>query len=165
MPHGRACSFHVRGDKDQLLSAYPPDLGLMTTTTRTVSATLDGAPYATRVISRGKTIIADEPLEHGGTDKGFRPHELFLAGLASCTAITLRMYADRKEWSVDEIGVTVTMDRDQEGAKVDTRITIALDLPSDLTGEQRQRLLQIARACPVHRTLENPIHLSAHLST
>lgn len=132
---------------------------------RSVSATLDGTPYATRITTRGKSILADEPVDHGGTDLGFRPHELFLSALASCTAITLRMYADRKQWKVPSIGVTVNMSREQEGRKVETRLTILLDLPKELAPEQRDRLLQIAKACPVHRTLENPIHLSAQLST
>lgn len=136
---------------------------MLNTTTRSVTATLDGAPYATRISTRGKDIIADEPLDHGGTDLGFRPHELFLSALASCTAITMRMYADRKQWNVSSIGVTINMERDQDGAKVDTRISIEVDLPADLPQDQRERLLQIAKACPVHRTLENPIHLNAHL--
>ncbi len=136
---------------------------MLNTTTRSVTATLDGAPYTTRIVSRGKTLIADEPLDHGGTDLGFRPHELFLSALASCTAITMRMYADRKQWHVPSIGVTINMERDQDGAKVDTRISIEVDLPADLPQDQRERLLQIAKACPVHRTLENPIHLNAHL--
>ncbi len=137
---------------------------MSTITERSVTATLDGAPYATRITTRGKDLIADEPVDHGGTDLGFRPHELFLSGLASCTAITLRMYADRKQWSVPSIGVTVSMKREQEGSKVDTHLSILVDLPKDLPADQRDRLLQIAKACPVHRTLENPIHLSARLA-
>jgi putative redox protein len=136
----------------------------MSTTERSVTAVLDGAPYATRITGRGQELIADEPTDHGGTDQGMRPHELLLGALASCTAITLRMYADRKGWVVPRIGITVSMDRRQEGAKVDTNMTIHVELPKDLSDEQRTRLVQIAKACPVHRTLENPIHLNA-LST
>jgi putative redox protein len=136
----------------------------MSTTERSVTAVLDGAPYATRITSRGLELIADEPTDHGGTDQGMRPHELLLGALASCTAITLRMYADRKGWVVPRIGITVSMDRRQEGANVDTNMTIHVELPQDLSDEQRTRLVQIAKACPVHRTLENPIHLNA-LST
>lgn len=135
-----------------------------TTTERSVTATLDGAPFATRITTRGMTILADEPLDSGGTDQGFRPHELLLGGLASCTAITLRMYADRKQWVVGHIGVTVDMVREQEGAQVETHLVIKVDLPADLPQDQRERLLQIAKACPVHRTLENPIHISAELA-
>ncbi|MBK9418625.1 MAG: OsmC family protein [Flavobacteriales bacterium] len=132
-------------------------------TQRSVTAVLDGAPYATRITTRGLELIADEPTDHGGTDQGLRPHELLLSALASCTAITMRMYADRKQWNVGPIGVTVTMDRDQHGAVIDTRIHLGIELDPALPIEQRERLAQIARSCPVHRTLENPIHLSSGL--
>ena len=133
------------------------------TTTRKVSAMLEGVPYATELTTRGLEWLADEPVDHGGTDQGPRPHELLLSALASCTAITMRMYADRKQWNVGRIGVHVTMDRTQRGAAVETRIHMDLELDPSLPEEQRQRLAQIARSCPVHRTLENPIHLSSGL--
>lgn len=137
----------------------------MQSTQRSVSATLDGAPYATRLESRGISAIADEPLDHGGQDLGLRPHELLLGALASCTAITLRMYADRKQWEVGPIHVDAVMDRDQEGDKIDTRIRLAITLRPDLPTEQRARLLQIAALCPVHRTLENPISMAISEAT
>ena len=132
----------------------------MKTTQRSISATLDGAPYKTRLESRGISAIADEPIDHGGQDLGLRPHELLLGALASCTAITLRMYADRKQWDVGPIHVDAVMDRDQEGDKIDTRIRLAITLRPDLPADQRARLLQIAALCPVHRTLENPISMA-----
>ena len=131
----------------------------MKTTQRTVLATLEGAPYATRLETRGITAMADEPLDHGGQDLGLRPHELLLGALASCTAITMRMYAERKQWHVGPIQVEAVMDRDQEGDKVDTRIKLNVTLREDLPADQRARLLQIAGLCPVHRTLENPISM------
>lgn len=131
----------------------------MKTSHRSVSASLEGAPYATRLESRGITATADEPLDHGGQDLGLRPHELLLGALASCTAITMRMYAERKQWDVGPIHVQALMDRDQEGDKVDTRIRLEITLKPDLPNDQRARLLQIAGMCPVHRTLENPISM------
>lgn len=133
------------------------------TTRRSVTATLDGAPYATRITTRGLELTADEPADHGGQDLGLRPHELLLSAIASCTAITVRMYADRKQWVVPSITVTASMERDQVGKAIDTRIHLELELPFDLPAEQRERLLQIARLCPVHRTLESPIHISSAL--
>ncbi len=133
------------------------------TSHRSVTAVLEGLPYTTKLTTRGLDLVADEPLDHGGQDLGFRPHELLLSALASCTAITLRMYADRKQWNVAPIGVTVTMERTQSGSSIDTRIHLEIDLPQHLSDEQRARMLQIARSCPVHRTLESPIHLSAGL--
>lgn len=132
-------------------------------TQRSVTATLDGAPYTTRIQSRGLEMLADEPADHGGSDLGLRPHELLLSSLAACTAITVRMYADRKQWKVESIGVTATMEREQRGRAIDTRIHLEIDIPKTLPDEQRERLLQIARSCPVHRTLESPIHLSSSL--
>lgn len=134
----------------------------MKSTQRTISAVLDGAPYATRLEARGISAIADEPLDHGGQDRGLRPHELMLGALASCTAITMRMYADRKKWDVGPVRVEAVMDRDQEGDKIDTRIRLDVTLRPDLPTEQRARLLQIAAMCPVHRTLENPISMSVN---
>jgi putative redox protein len=131
----------------------------MKTDQRSITATLDGEPYATRLTTRGISILADEPADHGGQDVGPRPHELLLGALASCTAITLRMYADRKQWSVGPIDVTAVMDRSQEGNKVDTRIRLEVRLRADLPADQRARLLQIAAMCPVHRTLENPVQM------
>jgi putative redox protein len=131
----------------------------MKTDQRSITATLDGEPYATRLTTRGMSILADEPADHGGQDVGPRPHELLLGALASCTAITLRMYADRKQWSVGPIDVTAVMDRSQEGNKVDTRIRLEVRLRADLPADQRARLLQIAAMCPVHRTLENPVQM------
>lgn len=131
------------------------------TTTRSVTALLDGEPYRTQLLSRGHEWISDEPEDHGGADLGPRPHELMLGALASCTAITLRMYADRKQWSIGPIRITTTMERTQRGAEVETRISIDVQLDASVPEEQRQRLAVIARSCPVHRTLENPIHLRA----
>ena len=75
-----------------------------------------------------------------------RPHELLLSALASCTAITMRMYADRKQWAVSSIGVTVSMERTQNGAQIDTKIHMEIDLPADLPLEQRERMAADSRA-------------------
>jgi putative redox protein len=131
--------------------------------TRSVTAVLDGAPYTTRIMARDQEWLADEPTADGGQGQGPRPHELLLSALASCTAITLRMYADRKQWNVGPIGITVSIERTQSGAQIDTRIHMDIELDPAVPEEQRQRLAQIARSCPVHRTLENPIHLSSGL--
>jgi putative redox protein len=135
----------------------------MESTKRSITAVLDGAPFATRISTRGITAIADEPPEHGGTDQGLRPHELLLGALASCTAITMRMYAERKGWDTGGITVEATLDRTQNGREVESRIHLEVGFGSPLAPEQRERLLQIAGACPVHRTLESPLHLSRAL--
>lgn len=136
----------------------------MENTIREVTAVLDGPPYATRIEARGLTAWADEPPDHGGADAGLRPHELLLSALASCTAITVRMYADRKGWAIGAVEVRATLHRSQTGRAVESRIHVELKLGGDLPAEARERLLQIAGACPVHRTLESPIHLTRALA-
>jgi putative redox protein len=135
----------------------------MEKTQRRVEASLAGAPYRTIITARGITAIADEPSDHGGADEGLRPHELLLGALASCTAITLRMYADRKGWDTGGIHVEAVLDRTQEGRTVESRIHVEVSFGKVLPDDQRERLLQIAGACPVHRTLESPIQLTRSL--
>jgi putative redox protein len=107
-----------------------------------------------------KMVIADEPEELGDTNQGPAPGEFLLISFASCTAITLRMYPDRKKWPVEVIIVEVNFE------KVDSKTIFKreLQLIGDLTDEQRARLLQIANACPVHKTLTNPIEIQTSLS-
>jgi putative redox protein len=124
-----------------------------------VTATIGTDRFRTEITTGGKTIIADEPDELGGTDLGPAPGEFLMVSLASCTAITIRMYADRKKWPVEKITVEVNFE------KVDntTIFKRELQLVGDLTEEQRARLLQIANACPVHKTLTNPIEIETKL--
>jgi putative redox protein len=94
-------------------------------------------------------FFADEPVEVGGTDSAPAPDELLEAALASCTAITLRMYADRKQWAVQQIDVQVSLER-KEGI---TSFTRNISIKGEVDAEQKDRLLQIAKACPVSKTL------------
>jgi putative redox protein len=117
--------------------------------------------YRTEVTASGKTIIADEPEDRGGTNEGPAPGEFLMTALASCTAITVRMYADRKQWAVNGIRVEIASE------KVDGKTVFKRDvyLEGDLSEEQRQRLLQIANACPVHKTLTGPIEIETQLAS
>lgn len=130
---------------------------------RAVTAHLDGIPYTTRIVAGEHTVLADEPLAQGGQNAGAKPHELLLGALASCIAITLRMYSARKEWDTGGIHVDVRMERTQTGREVSTKMAISLSFDNDLPQEQRDRLLQIARSCPVHRTLSSPIETSTSM--
>ncbi len=104
--------------------------------------------------------VADEPLAYGGTNQGMTPYGFLSAGLGACTSMTIRMYARRKGWPLDHVSVDVSHDKvhaqDAETSK-EVRIDSfrrEIRLEGSLDAEQRQRLLEIADKCPVHRTLE-----------
>ena len=104
---------------------------------------------------RGHTVVADEPEDSGGTNTGPSPEELLAASLASCSAITMVMYANRKGWEVGDVVVDVDYEPSQRGSP--TRFTMEVRLPKEMPEEQRERLMQIAAKCPVHRTLEGEV--------
>ena len=101
------------------------------------------------------SIVADEPEDEGGEDAGPTPQELLAASLASCTAITIEMYADRKGWEIGDVSVDVTYEPAQRGSP--TRFNMVVNLPKELPEEQRERLMQIGAKCPVHRVLEGEV--------
>ncbi|MEL6677107.1 MAG: bifunctional alpha/beta hydrolase/OsmC family protein [Pseudomonadota bacterium] len=107
-------------------------------------------------------VLADEPVAYGGTDLGLTPYQFLSAGLAACTSMTIRMYARRKGWPLSHVSVDVTHDKvhasdcetcDMAVGKVD-RFVREITLEGDLDPSQRDRLVEIADKCPVHRTLE-----------
>jgi putative redox protein len=110
---------------------------------------IDG--YAHEVDLEGDhELIVDEPVGTGGTDTGPRPTQLLGASLAGCIAITMEMYARRKEWEIGKVEVAVDM---EYAGHVPRRFDVTVDLPAELDQEQRRRLLRIASRCPVHKVL------------
>jgi putative redox protein len=107
------------------------------------------------VAVRDHRLTADEPREHGGEDRGPSPQELLAASLASCTAITMEMYAERKGWDMGDTVVEVEYEPAQRGSPI--RFVMHVELPKELPEEQRDRLMQIAAKCPVHRALEGEV--------
>jgi putative redox protein len=104
---------------------------------------------------RKHVLTADEPEDHGGEDMGPSPQELLAASLASCTAITMEMYAKRKGWNVDGLEVSCDYLPAERGCV--TRFQLVTRMPSHLSDEQVERLQIIAAKCPVHRTLEGEV--------
>jgi putative redox protein len=107
--------------------------------------------YEHEVEIREHRLIVDEPPDAGGRDQGPRPTELLAASLASCTAITIEMYADRKQWDLG--GVEVAVDYGEPSSDGSPGFKVKITASEQLSDEQRERILQIAGKCPVHRTL------------
>ena len=107
---------------------------------------------------RQHRLIADEPEEEGGTDAGPRPTELLCAALATCTAITIEMYAGRKGWDVGNVEVEVDME--YGSSSVPRSFEVTLRLEKRLSEEQADRLVEIAGKCPVHRALRHETEVS-----
>jgi len=114
-----------------------------------VKATINKEHYACSVTNGSHEIVVDEPIELGGTHKGFAPKGLLMASLASCVAITLRMYIDRKEWAVDKIEVEVNISEEN----AETIFVEDITCTGNLTEEQKLRLEDIATKCPVSKIL------------
>ncbi len=119
------------------------------------TARRNGGKFRHEIEIREHEMIADEPKDHGGDDEGPSPQDLLAGSLASCTAITIEMYAKRKGWEIGDVIVDVDYEPAQRGSP--TKFKMKVMLPKELPEEQRERLMQIAAKCPVHRTLEGEV--------
>lgn len=114
-----------------------------------IKVSISQSKYKT-VLSNGRhQLVADEPQSLEGTDLGPTPHELLLMSLGSCVAITLRMYANRKEWPLEEVKISLS----QEKEGITHLIKKEIKLIGGLSEKQRQRLMQVSERCPVQKTL------------
>jgi putative redox protein len=112
------------------------------------------------------TLVADEPADIGD-DTGPNPYDLLLASLGACTAMTLRLYAERKAWPLENVSVQLTHKRlhvadardSETGRGIIEHIDVVLELDGPLTNDQRHRLAELAERCPVHRTLLGEIQI------
>ena len=126
-----------------------------------------GTAYETRIETDGLAITGDEPVTSGGTGLGPSPYEFLLAALGHCTVLTILLYARRKGWSLGSVSVHATHERmvldnaTTVGAvkRKSERITQVIAIEGEIDDQQRERLLEIAGKCPVHRTLAGPVEI------
>ena len=119
------------------------------------TARRENASFKHEIEIRSHDLVSDEPKDRGGDDSGPSPQELLAASLASCTAITMEMYAQRKGWDIGEVTVDVDYEPAQRGSP--TRFSMVVNFPKELPEDQRERLMQIGAKCPVHRVLEGEV--------
>ena len=134
---------------------------------RTLTVDDTGVRYS-QVIAAGPHVLrGDEPRDVGGGDTGPNPYDFLLAALGSCASITVRMYADRKQWPLESVHVALSYGAThaEDSAACDTEprmiteIEMKLSFIGNLSEQQRERLLEIANKCPVHRTLNSQIQI------
>lgn len=122
------------------------------------TASIGQTPWRTEIKVNGRTIVADEPETLGGQGAGLAPYDLLLASLGACTAITLKMYAARKGWEIEELSVELELKGGKGELRIDRTLVIA-----GLNEEQAARLADIAERTPVTLTLKNGISIDTHL--
>lgn len=127
----------------------------------TASARSAGDAFRAEILVDGRhRLVTDEPVTHGGSDAGPAPHELVPAALAACIVTTVRTYARTRGWELGEVSVDVIYDNRSTPRHFD----VAVHLPDDLTPEQALRLMRVAEACPVRRSMEAGMTFDEHLA-
>lgn len=116
----------------------------------------NGEKFATKVSVHQHQILADELPEYGGKDLGPAPADYVCVALASCTVMTIQMYASRKQWKIGNIKVKVNLVKGSDMSSGQNTFFCEVTVDGDLEDAQQKRLLEIARACPIHRLLTKP---------
>ncbi|WP_165396061.1 OsmC family protein [Flavobacterium sp. J27] len=129
---------------------------------KTTIATIGKQKYKTEIQAKNHIIISDEPEELGGGNFGFTPTELLESSLAACTSMTIRMYADKKEWNLDKVEVKINFKRNISTQQVTFKKEITLF--GNLNEEQKQKLLEMGSKCPIERMITGEIEVESYLS-
>lgn len=127
-----------------------------------IQASTKKEKYRTAVKTQNHLFVVDEPIEVGGKDLGPTPGQLFASSLATCSSITLKMYADHKGWDLQEVIIDVDFERNKMESK--TFVTKQIQLIGNLDDEQKKRLLEIASKCPIHWIMSHPIEIKTELT-
>jgi len=121
-----------------------------------INASFSGENYKITLQNGSHTIYSDEPDDKGGKNMGLSPFEILSSSLAACTTITLKMYVDRKNWLIDELLIEVSFETFTENEMLKANFVRNITIKGSLIGEkEKQRLLQIAEACPVSKILKS----------
>jgi putative redox protein len=140
---------------------------------RVVTVDTAQPPYLENISVGVHRLQGDEPNDAGGTDAGPNPYEFLLAALGTCTCISVRMYAERRRWPLEAVHITLTHAKvhaddcaacDGEIRMIDN-VELEISLTGDLSEDQRERLLEIAGRCPVHRTLTSTVQIHTRVVT
>ena len=155
------------------MSAFPGDQPALDVEAGWIKVVESGeGRFAQRLLDGRHRLLADEPVDAGGDDRGPGPYELLLMALGACTAMTVRLYVDRKKWPLTRIAVRLRHGRiyardcadcETEEGMLD-QIERVIELEGPLDAEQKQRILEIAEKCPVHRTLTSEIKIRSRLA-
>jgi putative redox protein len=121
-------------------------------------------PYGQFITSGHHVLGADEPIELGGRDTGADPYELLLAALGTCTAMTIRMYANRKGLRLNRVSVQLRHVQRAAGSDIKDRFERVISLDGELSTEERRHLLTIAERCPISQTLKRSSNITSLLA-